>query len=107
VHNGEQGPEEQSKPSALGLACPKNIDFGFQALSQAKIIDANREPTVRLLVEVEASTDFHNPPIVNPHFTVVELVFQLDIKKDIRFEQALLDFFQLRKRSANVRSFPA
>src|ERR1035437_4395060 len=51
----------------------KDIDFGFQAFTQAKIVHPDSEPTARFLIEIEPTANLNNPTIVEPDLAVMQL----------------------------------
>lgn len=70
--------------------CLKDIHLGLKTLAQAQIIRADLKPAPWLLIEVETSTNFDHPAVIEPDFTVVHVGVELHFQLDVEFQETLL-----------------
>ena len=54
---------------------------------------ANLEPATRLLEEIEPSTNFYYPPIIDPDLSIMHVFIELHFKFDIQLKETLLELF--------------
>jgi hypothetical protein len=59
---------------------PKDVHLCFEALSQTKIVRPQLEPAFWTLKEVKASTNFYGPTVVEPDFSIMNVVLNRNIQ---------------------------
>jgi Pentapeptide repeats (8 copies) len=63
------------------LHITEHIDLCLKTSPQAEVGCTHSKPTLRLLIEIQATPDFDNPTIIEMHFTVMHFFVQMHVQR--------------------------
>jgi len=71
------------------------VHLRFEAAAQAEIGCSDREPPLRLLIEIQPTPNLHRPTVIQSNLTIVQLVVNPHLQSYVVLQQAFLQLIEL------------